>query len=185
MSSQPSIKEASARPSGGNLAAVRYQGAHSRRGTRYVMAICLGALFVDPVVLADISLGHRLTNIAVAVAVIAFCDIWFARRMGVTITRHGLTLHYAFYRKSVSWSHIEGFEWRKWRSPTTETLWITTGRAPIRVPTIGRSTGSYLGSRFDSFFGSSKLRSFHREDVDAMATLNDALKRAANARRNG
>jgi hypothetical protein len=137
------------------------------------MAICFTALFIHPDVLQSGSLGQRLVRIGISVAIVLACDAWFARRMGVTIDDHGFKLHYALYRSRVPWSKVTGFEWRRWRSPSTESMWIKTEHGAVRIPTVLRSPGKYVGP----LLGSSKLRSAVGGDVDALTTLESALAR--------
>jgi hypothetical protein len=141
----------------------------------------LGALFVGGQVAKAESVGARLAGLVTILVLLGVCELCFARRMGLTIDADGISLHYAFYRRRLSWSEIEGFEWRRWRSQSTETAWIVTNRNRVRIPTIGRSTGSYLGPRLDSYFGSSAMRSRRGAEVDVMATLSAARALAVHA----
>jgi Bacterial PH domain len=79
------------------------------------MGVFLGALFVEPDVLKSQSVGSRLHAIAITAVVVAAFDVWFSRRMGLTIDEGGLTLHYAFHRKRVPWADVHGFEWKRWK----------------------------------------------------------------------
>jgi hypothetical protein len=103
----------------------RCQGSRSRRVARYIMAIWLGALFIEPDVLKSQSLGSRLQAILITAVVVAAFDVWFSRRMGLTIDERGITLHYAFHRKRVPWAKVQSFEWKRWHSPPSEWIWIT------------------------------------------------------------
>jgi hypothetical protein len=138
------------------------------------MAIWLGALFIEPDVLKSQSLGSRLHAILITAIVVAAFDVWFSRRMGVTIDERGITLHYAFHRKRVPWAKVQGFEWKRWNSPRTESIWITlsSGR-PIRIPTIQRTPGGETRS-FVYGLLSESLRLKGGVEVDAMATLQSA-----------
>jgi hypothetical protein len=161
------------------LAAGRYQGVHSRRVSRCLMAIWLGILFFQPDVLESRSVGSRLYALAITLAVVAICDLWFSRRMGLTINERGITLHYAFHRKQISWSEITGFEWRHWNSPRSEWIWITRNHGdPIRIPALQRAPGGNntgFWSPVYSALASSNLRTSHGGVVDAMTILQDAL----------
>ena len=140
------------------------------------MAIWLGVLFIGPDVLQNRSIGSRLYAVAFTLVVVAICDLWFSRRMGITVNEKGITLHGAFFRKHLRWADIQGFEWKRWRDPRIEWLWIlTTQDARIRIPTIQR--GARQSHYFD-FFGSSQLRSKSGEEVDAARTLKEALAAA-------
>lgn len=167
------------RESRGALAAGRYQGVHSRRVSRCLMAIWLGILFFQPDVLESRSIGSRLYAIMITLAVVAICDLWFSRRMGLTINEHGITLHYAFHRKRLPWSNITGFEWRRWNSPRSEWIWITRDHGdPLRIPALQRAPGDNntgFWSPVYSVLSSSNMRTSHGEEVDAMATLKEAL----------
>lgn len=166
----------------GALAAGRYQGVHSRRVSRCLMAIWLGILFFQPDVLESRSIASRLHALAITSAVVAICDLWFSRRMGLRINEHGITLHYAFRRKRIPWSQITGFEWRRWNSPRSEWVWVTRNHgAPIRIPALQRAPGNDstgFWSPVYSLLSSSKLRTSHGDEVDAMGTLEDALATA-------
>lgn len=156
-----------------------YQGVHSRRVARYVMAVCLGILFFQPDILEGRSIGSRLYAIAITVAVVAICDLWFSRRMGLTLSERGITLHYAFHRKRVPWARISGFEWRRWNSPRSEWIWITRDDGtPLRIPALQRaphSDSSGFWSPVYTALASSNLRTGQGEEVDAMTTLREAL----------
>ncbi len=153
----------------------RCQGARSRRVARYIMAIWLGALFIEPDVLKSQSLDSRLHAIAITVVIIVAFDVWFSRRMGLTIDERGITLHYAFHRKRVPWATIQGFEWRRWNSPRSEWIWITLGgEQAIRIPTIQRSPGGKKRSAVYRWLASEKVRIRGGAEVDAMATLQRA-----------
>lgn len=152
----------------------RCQGARWRWVSRYIMAICLGALFIEPDVLKSQSLGSRLHAILITAVVVAAFDIWFSRRMGLTVDERGVTLHYAFHRKRVPWAEVQGFEWKRWNSPRTESIWITRGSGRlIRIPTIQRTPG---GEKRSFVYGllSENLRLKGGAQVDAMATLQSA-----------
>jgi hypothetical protein len=139
------------------------------------MAIWLVALFIEPDVLKNQSLGSRLHAIVITVVVVAALDMWFSRRMGLTIDARGITLHYAFHRKRVSWASVEGFEWRRWNSPRSEWIWIrVTGGNVIRIPTIQRSPGGEKHSILYRLLASDKIRTGRGAFVDAMATLQHA-----------
>jgi hypothetical protein len=168
--------------SGGALVAGRYQGVHSRRVTRWVMAVCFGTIFIGDDGPITHSIGHELSGIAVTLGIIALCDVWFSRRMGLTLNERGITLHYAFHRKRVPWSRITGFEWRHWHSPRSEWIWITRDHgAPLRIPALQRPPrGDYSGRWYyiNILLASSNLRSSDGREADAMQTLQDALARA-------
>lgn len=138
------------------------------------MALWLGVFFVNPVVLAPVSLKERLQSLIITLVVVAFCDWWFARRMGLSLDEKGLVLHYALVRRRVPWPTIDGFVWKRWRS--TEWIWIRTDDGGlVRIPTVGRAPKP-------ESLASSNLRSPSGEEVDAMATLNAALTLAREAR---
>jgi hypothetical protein len=117
-----------------------------------------------------------LQAILITVAIIAAIDVWFSRRMGLTIDERGITLHYAFHRKRMHWAKVQGFEWKRWNSPRTEWIWITrsSGRA-IRIPTIQRTPGGEIrsGAAY-RLLASENLRLKDGAEVDAMATLQRA-----------
>lgn len=151
------------------------QGARSRRVARYIMAIWLGALFIEPDVLKSQSLGSRLQAIVITIVVVAAFDVWFSRRMGLTIDERGITLHYAFRSKRVPWAKVQGFEWRRWNSPRSEWIWITlTGGGAIRIPTIQRSPRGRKRSAVYRLLASENVRIKGGAEVDAMATLRAA-----------
>jgi hypothetical protein len=153
----------------------RCQGARSRRVARYIMAIWLGALFIEPDVLKSQSLGSRLQAIVITIVVVAAFDVWFSRRMGLTIDERGITLHYAFRSKRVPWAKVQGFEWRRWNSPRSEWIWITlTGGGAIRIPTIQRSPRGEKRSTVYRLLASENVRIKGGAEVDAMATLRAA-----------
>jgi hypothetical protein len=157
-----------------------YQGAHSRRATRILFVIWLGALVVEPDVAHPGGLEHELANVAFVLTVVALCDWWFARRMGVTIDERGLTLHYAFNRSRVPWADVEGYYWRRWRSPSTDWIWIRTAHGrPVRIPTIQRAARPE--DVVAGLLASSDLRSAAGAEVDAMTTLTRALSSARQA----
>jgi hypothetical protein len=153
----------------------RYQGARSRWATRAIMGIWLGILFVGPDLVQQASLGQRLVRLAITAVVIAMCDVWFTRRMGLTLASDRIILHYVWGRRTVPWTGIRGFQWRRWRSAKTEFLWIVTDNQPIRIPTVQRVT------RGPSLFGSESFRS-STGDTDAVRTLPAALARAMQTR---
>ncbi len=163
------------RPDGAKIttrsAAGRYQGARSRRISRYLIILVLGTVLVVPNVAQARSLEQRAVSVAITLAAFAVCDVMFSRRMGVTINQNALVLHYAFHREHVPWSKITAFEWKPWRRRDTEWMWVvTTDESRRRLPTVARVPQGYMGS----FFGSSNLRSRTRGEVDAMTTLEDA-----------
>lgn len=166
------------REGSGTLAAGRYQGARSRRVTRCIMAVWLGLIFTQSSGFEGDSIWSELRGLAVTLVVVAIIDLWFSWRMGLTINERGITLHYAFRRQRVPWSKITGFEWRRWLSPSSEWVWITRDHgAPVRIPTIQRAPGGdNKRSLVSSFLASSNLRTMRGEEVDAMATLQDALE---------
>jgi hypothetical protein len=152
----------------------RCQGARWRWVSRYIMAVCLSALFVEPDVLKSQSLGSRLHAVLITAIVVAAFDVWFSRRMGLTIDERGITLHYAFHRKRVEWAEVQGFEWKRWNSPRTESIWITLGSGRlIRIPTIQRTPGGERSS-FVYKLLSENLRLKGGVEVDALATLQQA-----------
>jgi hypothetical protein len=139
-----------------------------------MMAIWLGLLFVEPDVLKSQSLDSRLHAIVVTAIVVAIFDMWFSRRMGLTIDERGITLRYAFHRKRVPWATVQGFEWRRWTSPRSEWVWVTlSGGKAVRIPTIQRTP---KGERRSFVYGflSENMRVKGGADVDAMATLQSA-----------
>jgi Bacterial PH domain len=139
-----------------------------------MMAIWLGLLFVEPDVLKSQSLDSRLHAIVVTAIVVAIFDVWFSRRMGLTIDEQGITLRYAFHRKRVPWAKVQGFEWRRWTSPRSEWVWITlSGGKAVRIPTIQRTPKGERRS-FAYGFLSENVRVKGGADVDAMATLQSA-----------
>jgi hypothetical protein len=153
----------------------RCQGARWRRVARYLMAIWLGALFIQPDVLRSQSLGSRLHAIAITAVVVAACDIWFARRMGLTVDERGMTLYYAFHRRRVPWPTVQGFEWRRWNSPRSEWIWITRGdERAIRIPTVQRSPGGEKRAPVYRWLASERMRITGGAEVEAMATLERA-----------
>jgi hypothetical protein len=154
----------------------RYQGARSRWATRVVLGIWLGVLFVGPDLVQQASLGQRFARLAISAVVIALCDVWFTRRMGLTLTSDRIIMHYTWGRRSVPWTSIRGFKWKRWRSAKTEFLWILTDNKPIRIPTVQRVT------RGPALFGSDNLRS-STGDTDALRTLQSALARATKTHR--
>ena len=140
------------------------------------MAVWLGLLFVEPDVLKSQSLGSRLHAILITAVVVAAFDVWFSRRMGLSIDKRGITLHYAFHRKRVPWAEVQGFEWKRGNSPRSEWIWITrsSGR-PIRIPTIQRAPGGEIRSGVAyKLLASENLRLKGGAQVDAMATLESA-----------
>jgi len=132
----------------------------------------LGLIFVGSQGPKSHSLVSWLQAILITVAIIAAIDVWFSRRMGLTIGERGITLYYAFHRKRMPWAKVQGFEWKRWNSPRTEWIWITrsSGRA-IRIPTIQRTRGSGVAHRL---LASENLRLKGGAEVDAMATLQHA-----------
>lgn len=152
----------------------RCQGARWRWVSRGVMVIWLGALFIEPDVLKSQSLGSRLHAFVITVVVVAVFDVWFSRRMGLVIDEHGITLHYAFHRKRLSWAKVQGFEWKRWNSPRTQSIWITLSSGQlVRIPTIQRTPGGKTRSFIYGLL-SEKLRLKGGLEVDAMATLERA-----------
>jgi hypothetical protein len=153
----------------------RYQGTHWRRASRCVEAIVFGLLFISPDALANQSLGSKLQAIAVTAVIVAVVDAWFSRRMGLTINDRGITLHYAYFRRSVPWARIEGFEWRRWRRRQSEWIWISVvGGRSVRIPTIQRSAAGHTSSFLGSVLTSESLRLRRGAEMDAMATLQGA-----------
>jgi Bacterial PH domain len=154
----------------------RCQGARWRRVTRGLMAIGFGLLFVGSEGPKSHSLGSWLLAIFITVAIIAAFDVWFSRRMGLTIDEQGITLRYAFHRKRVSWADVQDFEWKRWNSPRSDWIWITlsSGRA-IRIPTIQRTPGGQIrsGAAY-RLLASENLRLDGGVESDAMATLRQA-----------
>lgn len=148
---------------------------HWRRVSRAIEAIFFGLLFVNPDALRNQSLGSKVQAVAITVVIIAVVDVWFSRRMGLTINERGITLHYAYYRKRLPWAKIEGFEWRRWRRPQSESIWINVeGGRPVRIPTIQRAAGGHTSSFLGSVLTSQNLRLKGGAEVDAMATLQSA-----------
>ncbi len=158
-----------------------YQGLHWRRVARCGMAIVLGILYAHAVVviLGGESTEKVLRTIAIFIVVIAICDWWFARRMGFALDQDGLTLRYSYKKVCVSWSQIQGFQWKKKRTSRTEFLWaeIADGNI-VRIPTVGRVSRALL---LAPFLTSTDIRSTTGEVLDAMATLEHALKAAKNS----
>jgi hypothetical protein len=139
------------------------------------MAIGLGALFIEPDVLKSQSLGSRVEAILITAVVVAACDVWFSRRMGLMIDERGITLHYAFHRKRVSWAKVQGFEWKRWNSPRSEWIWIMlSGGRAIRIPTIQRSPGGEMRSGVYRLLASENVRIKAGVEANAMTTLQSA-----------
>lgn len=153
----------------------RCQGARWRWVSRSILAIFFGALFINPDALKSQSLGSRLQVIAITAVVVAVVDAWFSRRIGLTINERGITLHYAYRRMRVPWAKIQGFEWRRWRRPQSEWIWISVkdGR-PVRIPTIQRQAGGQTKSFLGSLLASENVRVGGGAEVEAMATLQRA-----------
>jgi hypothetical protein len=138
--------------------------------------IVFGVLFLNPEALRSGSLGSRLQAIAITVVIVVAVDAWFSRRMGLTINERGITLHYAYLRKKLPWAEIQSFEWRTWRRPQIEWIWISVedGRS-IRIPTIQRSAGGKPRSFMYTLLASENIRAKGGAEVDAMTTLQRAL----------
>lgn len=140
------------------------------------MAIWFGLLFVGSDGPKSHSLVSWLQAILITVAIVAAIDVWFSRRMGLTIDERGITLQYAFHRKRVPWAEVQGFEWKRWNSPRSDWIWITrdSGHA-IRIPTIQRTRGGETRSGVAyRLLASENLRLKGGAEVDAMATLQRA-----------
>jgi hypothetical protein len=140
------------------------------------MAIWLGLLLVASDGPESHSLVSWLQAILVTVAIIAVIDVWFSRRMGLTIDERGITLHYAFHRKRVPWAEVHAFEWKRWNSPRSDWIWITrvSGHA-IRIPTIQRPPGGEIRSGIAyRLLASENVRLKGGTEVDAMTTLQHA-----------
>ena len=140
------------------------------------MAIWFGLLFVASNGPKSHSLVSWLQAILVTVAVVEAVDVWFSRRMGLSIDKQGITLHYAFHRKLVPWGEVQGFEWKRWNSPRSDWIWITrsSGHA-IRIPTIQRAPAGEIRSGVAyRLLASENLRLKGGVEVDAMATLRHA-----------
>jgi hypothetical protein len=154
----------------------RCQGARWRRVTRAIMAIWFGLLFLGADGPNSHSLASWLQAILVTVAIIEAIDVWFSWRMGLTLDERGIVLHYAFHRKRVPWTEVQGFEWKRWNSPRTEWIWVTRGSGhAIRIPTVQRSPGGEIRSGVAyKLFASENLRLKDGVEVDAMATLERA-----------
>jgi hypothetical protein len=169
---QPTTRENQSRQEETGVAACRYQGARSRREARSVIVLLLGGVVVAPNIAQANSVERIAVATGIAVAAFVICDFVFARRMGVTIQPQGLVLHYAFYRKRIAWSRIVGFDWRRWRDPRSEVLWLRTndGRRTRRIPTVARIPRGWWAR----YFGSPNLRARTGEEVDAMRTLEGA-----------
>ena len=112
--------------------------------------------------------------IVITAVIVAVFDVWFSRRMGLVIDRRGITLHYAFHRKRVPWAVVRGFEWKRWNSPRTESLWITptAGGSAIRVPTVAAPRREGRNDRL--LTGSYQRISSDGVQVDAMDALQNA-----------
>jgi hypothetical protein len=153
-----------------------YQGARSRREIRFVIALFVSTLLIVPNIAQVRSFEHRVTSFALAIAVFIISDYLFSRRMGLIIEKNGLVLRYAFYRKRILWSNIAGFEWRRWRDPRSEVLWLkaSDGSRPRRIPTVARISKGWWARHL----GSSNIRSRTGEEVNAVAALEDALAAA-------
>jgi hypothetical protein len=154
----------------------RCQGARWRRVTRAIMAIWFGLLFVASDGPKSHSLVSWLQAVLITFAIIVATDVWFSRRMGLTIDERGITLHYAFHRKQVLWAEVQGFEWKRWNSPRSDWIWITRGSGhAIRIPTIQRTPGGEIRSGVAyRLLASENLRLKGGAEVDAMATLQRA-----------
>jgi hypothetical protein len=154
----------------------RCQGAKWRWVSRGLMAIWFGLLFVGSDGPKSHSLVSWLQAIIITVAIIVAFDVWFSRRMGLTIDERGITLHYAFHRKRVPWAEVQGFEWKRWNSPRSDWIWITlSDERAIRIPTIQRTPGGEIRSRVAyRLFASEDLRLKGGAEVDAMTTLQRA-----------
>lgn len=140
------------------------------------MAIWFGLLFVASDGPKNHSLVSWLQAVLVTVAIIVVFDVWFSRRMGLTIGEQGITLHYAFHRKQVLWAEVQGFEWKRWNSPRSDWIWITRGSGhAIRIPTIQRTPGGEIRSGISyRLLASENLRLKGGAQVDVMATLQRA-----------
>lgn len=169
---QPTTRENQSRQEETAVAACRYQGARSRREARWVIILLLGVVVIAPNIAQASSVERVAVAAGIAVVTFVLSDFVFARRMGVTIGPQGLILHYAFYRKRVSWSRIAGFDWGRWRDPRSEVLWLRTndGRRTRRIPTVAHIPRGWWAR----YFGSPNLRSRTGEEVDAMRTLEGA-----------
>ncbi len=154
----------------------RYQGVHWRRVARYLFSVVLLLLFIGPDVVRSESVATRLVAIAATVVAVVLCELWFARRMGITIDHRGLVLHYAFRRMTVAWSDIRSFEWHRWNSPRSEWIWIrATNDRRIRIPTVQRPPHGNPRSFADSFLGSPAVRDSSGHERDTMDLLDGAL----------
>jgi len=140
------------------------------------MAIWFGLLSLGADAPDSHSLVSWLQAILITVAIIAAFDVWFSRRMGLTIDERGITLHYAFHRKRVLWAQVQGFEWKRWNSPRSDWIWITRGdKRAIRIPTIQRTLEGEIRSGVAyRLFASEDLRLKGGGEVDAMTTLQRA-----------
>ena len=108
-------------------------------------------------------------------------EVWLVRRRGFSIDADGLTLRYAFYRRTVVWEDVEGFEWRpRLYSKMMKYLWVQTPRGRLQIPSTSFAEETWMGKRAAHYLSSTNVVGPGGQQEDALTFLNASL--AANRR---
>jgi hypothetical protein len=163
---------------GANIPYGRYQGVYVRFRARYSIAMLPAVLIV--VSALHMSLTAFLTHVWIDVLLLAFCEVWFTRRLGVTIGERGLTLHYAFHRRLIPWARMRrSFPGRgcvRWSGSAGATHALNGSGSR---PTMAKPYASRYSNAQPSLASSPRLSAsmcLHGgRELDALATLQRAL----------
>jgi hypothetical protein len=158
-------------PSASSSTAGRYQGAHSRHQDRVVLGLCLAIIWVYSLTQDwhSVSLCVRATVSLLFVGLILEWAI--VRRRGFSIGADGLILHYAFYRRTIRWEEIEGFERGPWIYSRMMTyLWVRTPKGGVRVPSASYAENTWMGKAAARYLSSRNVRGRGGGERDALQT---------------
>jgi hypothetical protein len=152
-----------------------YQGVNTRLSVRLV----IGLVFLPPTILVELKHGSVAQQIYILVYPLIFCGFfewWGVRRSGLTFSSEQLTLKFGPFYRFIAWPRIHGVEWRP--VGAFESLCIRLdGDKRLGAPIVWR----LRSTRFKRL-GSTNLRTPAGQQVDAVATIELALKNATSAR---
>ena len=150
---------------------IHYQGEHSRRLARLVVALWV-VIVLWPALVTPRPVEQFAWTAVVIAGIFLVFEWLLARRMGVTVRPEGLTLHTALGWRRLPWSRIDHFAWRRWKGKTQCLYAITPEGKRIQIPTVQRGTADGWHGKF---FGSQRLLARDGRRVDALGTLNSAM----------
>jgi hypothetical protein len=148
-----------------------YQGVNTRLAARLVV----GAVLLPLIVLIELRQGSLAQHLYVLLYPLVFCaffEWWGVKRSGLTFSAEQLTLKYGPFYRLIPWPRIRGVEWRPAGAFESLCIRLDDGKRQS-APIIWR----LRNARFTRL-GSPNLRTLEGQQVDALTTIELAMKTA-------